>query len=74
MHVDKLNYVRAAKSFTIKDNKTEYMINTKLTLRDGGKGEVYLLSHDHHFDDKEPKNFRNSIIFKIIIDKYKDFE
>lgn len=51
IHVDKWGYVRAVKRFTINDKKTEYIINTKLSLNDGAKGEVYLLSHDHHFED-----------------------
>ena len=67
IHVDKYNYIRSVNKFLLKENKTEYVINTRLRLDNGGIGEFYLLCLDQSFEDKEPMKLNNTTIFKIPI-------
>jgi hypothetical protein len=74
VHLDKGNYVRSCKRFALKEKKTEYVVDTRMMLRKGGKGEFLLLSLDHCFADNEPVRLENTTILKVAIEKHKDFE
>jgi hypothetical protein len=57
----------------IKEDKTEYIIDTKSIISKGGKGALYLINLDQSFTEIQSNKFENSIIFKINLNKPNNF-
>jgi len=51
IHVSPKGIVTAFFKFTIKEDKTEYIIETKSILLKGGKGALYLIDLDQKFTE-----------------------
>lgn len=65
VHIDQFNQVKTVQRFQLKENKAEYVIDTKLLLRNGGKGCLYMLCLDYNFADSKEEAFENKTVFKV---------
>jgi hypothetical protein len=51
-HTDMRGVMTSFNKFTIIDNKTEYTILTRQSLKEGGRGTLYLINLDQQFTEK----------------------